>query len=135
MATFTKFYSLNEALAEKVHNLGSDQLKVALTNSAPVATNTKLSDLTEISYTYCSSRNITTMSSSQTTGNYALVNSDLTLTASGGAIGPFRYIVIFNDTATNKELLAWGDYGSSITVNDGETFTLDFGATTFTISY
>lgn len=135
MATFTKFYSLNEALAEKVHNLGSDQLKVALTNSAPVATNTKLSDLTEISYTYCSSRNITTVSSSQTTGNYALVNSDLTLTASGGAIGPFRYIVIFNDTATNKELLAWGDYGSSITVNDGETFTLDFGATTFTISY
>ncbi len=63
MATYNKFNSFVEALAEKVHNLGSDQLVVALTNSAPSASNTQLSDITQITYTNLSSRNITTSSS------------------------------------------------------------------------
>lgn len=128
MATYTKFNSFTEALAEKVHNLGSDTLKVALTNSAPSASNTQLSNITEISYTNCSSRTLTVSSSAQTSGTYKLVVSDLVLTASG-TVGPFRYIVIYNDTATNDELIAYYDYGSSLTLNNTDTLTLDFDGT------
>ena len=128
MASFNKFQSFVEKLAEKAHNLGSDQLVVALTNVAPVNTNTVLADLTEISYTHLSSRNITTASSTQTAGTYKLTLTDLVLTASGGDVGPFRYIVIYNDTATNDELLCWFDYGSSISINDTESLSLDFSA-------
>lgn len=126
MATFNKFNSFVEAITEKKHDLGSDQLVVALTNSAPVATDTVLADITEISYTNCSSRNLTTTSSSQTGGTYSLVLEDLTLTASGGDVGPFRYAVIYNDTATNDELVCWHDYGESVTVHDSETFEIKF---------
>ena len=93
MATGNKFNSFVEALAEKVHNLGSDTLKVALTNSAPVATNTVLANITEVSYTNLSSRTLSVSSSSQTSGTYKLVIADLVLTATG-AVGPFRYVVI-----------------------------------------
>lgn len=128
MATYTKFQPFVEAVAEKVHNLGSDQLVVALTNTAPNATDAQLSQITEISYTNCSSRNITTTSSAQTSGTYKLTLTDLVLTASGGTVGPFRYVVIYNDTATNDELVGYYDYGSSITLADGETLTIDFDA-------
>ena len=126
MATLNKFNAFTENLAEKVHNLGSDQLKVALTNVAPVATNSVLADLTEITYTNCSSRNITTVSSTQTSGTYKLVLQDLELSASGGTVGPFRYVVVYNDTAASDNLIGWADYASSVTLNDGEKFTLDF---------
>jgi len=128
MATFNKFNSFVEAVAEKVHNLGSDTLEVALTAAAnpPVATNTQLTDLTQISYTYCSSRVITTVSSAQTSGTYKLTLQDLVLTATGGSVGPLRYVVIFNQSATNDELIGWYDYGSEITLADTETLTIDF---------
>lgn len=129
MATFTKFQPFVEKLAEKAHNLGSDQLKIALTNSAPSAANGVLTDITEITYTNLSTRNITTSSSAQTSGTYKLVLTDLVLTSSGGTTGPFRYVVIYNDTATNDELIAYYDYGSSITLQDGDTFTIDFDGT------
>lgn len=131
MASFNKFNSFVESLAEKVHNLGSDTLTVALcaAANAPIASNTQLSNLTQISYTNCSSRVITTSTSSQTSGTYRLVLADLTLTASGGSVGPFRYVVIYNDTATNDELIGWYDYGSDITLADGETLLIDFDGT------
>lgn len=128
MASYVKFQPFVENVAEKVHNLGSDQLTIALTNSAPVNTNAVLTDITQISYTNCSSRNVTTSSSAQTSGTYKLVLADLTLTASGGTVGPFRYVVLYNDTSTSDSLIAYWDYGSSITLNDGETFTIDFDA-------
>lgn len=128
MASFNKFNSFVEALAEKSHNLGSDQLVVALTNSAPAAANTQLSDITEISYTNLSSRNITTSSSAQTSGTYKLVLADLVLTASG-AVGPLRYAVVYNDTSTSDLLIGWYDYGSSISLANGETLTIDFDGT------
>jgi hypothetical protein len=134
MASFVKFNPFVEALAEKVHNLGSDQLTIALTNTAPSAANSVLTDITQISYTNCSSRNITTSSSSQTSGTYSLVTADLTLTASGGTVGPFRYVVMYNDTSASDNLIGYYDYGSSITLNDTETFTVDFGATTLTLA-
>jgi len=131
MATYQKFNSFVEAVAEKVHNLGSDQLKVALTNTAPVAANAVYADLTSpLATTNLSGGtpfNITTSSSAQTSGTYKLTLADLVLTATG-AVGPFRYIVIYNDTATNDELIGWYDYASSISLANGETFTVDFSA-------
>jgi hypothetical protein len=127
---FNKFNAFTEALAEKKHNLGSDTLKIALTNTAPTASNAILTDITEISYTNLSSRTITTSSSSQSSGVYKLVLNDLTLTASGGSVAAFRYVVLYNDTATNDELIGWWDYGSAVTLVDTQTFIIDFDATT-----
>lgn len=132
MATYNKFQAFVEHLAEKVHNLGSDTLTVALcaTANAPVATNSVLADLTQISYTNLSSRVLTVSSSSQTSGTYKLVLADLVLTASGGSVAAFQYVVIYNDTPTSPAdpLIAWYDYGSALTLADGESLTLDFSA-------
>ena len=135
MATYNKFQPFIENVAEGVHNLGTGQLVVALTNTAPAAANSVLADITQISYTNLSSRNITTTSSSQTSGTYSLVLTDLVLTATG-AVGPFRYVVIYNDTPTSPAdpLIAYYDYGSSISLANGETFTIDFGSSLFTLA-
>lgn len=138
MPAFNKFNAFAKDVAEGKHNLASNQLKIALTNTAPVATNSVLADLTEITYTNLSSRNVTTNSSTQTAGVYKLTLADLVLTASGGSVGPFRYAVLFNDTQTSpaKPLIGWIDYGSAITLQNGETLTVDFdqanGALTLT---
>lgn len=131
MATYTKFQPFIEHLTEKVHNLGSDTLTVALTNSAPSAANSVLADITQISYTNCSARALTISSSAQTSGTYKLVIADLVLTASGGSVGPFRYVVVYNDTPTSPAdpLICYFDYGSSITLAAGETLTIDFDGT------
>lgn len=134
MATLNFFQPFREFLAEKSHNLGSDQLVVALTNTAPNATDDLLADITQISYTNLSSRNITTSSSSHSGGTYTLVLSDLTLTASGGSVGPFRYVVIYNDTGTSDPLIGYYDYGSSLTLADGESLLIDFGANFLTLT-
>jgi len=132
VATFTKFKSFVEAVAEKVHNLGTDTLKVMLCNTAPVAANTVKADLTEIAagngYT-AGGTQATISSSAQTTGTYKLVLADVVFTATG-AIGPFRYAVLYNDTATNKELIGFWDYGSSISLANGGTFTVDYDPST-----
>ena len=140
MATFNKLNGFVEHLAEKVHNLGSDQLVIALSNTAPGAespdpsVNTAdciLANVTEISYTNLSSRNITTSASAQASGTYKLTLTDLVLTASGGSVGPFRYVYIYNDTPTSPAdpLIGYYDYGSALTLNDGETLTIDFDGT------
>jgi hypothetical protein len=125
-SSFNKFNSFTEALAEKVHNLGSDTLTVALTNTAPVATNTILANITQISYTNLNTRVVSVSGSTQTSGVYKLTITDKTLTSTGGSTGPFRYVVLYNDTATNDELIGWYDYGSSITLGDGESLLLNF---------
>ena len=133
MANFNKFNAFVEALAEKKHDLGADTIKVALCNMAPVATNSVLADLTTVSITNLSPLTPTRTSSNQTNNTYSLVLQDLTMTASA-AVGPFRYVVLYNDAATNDDLICWYDYGSEITLNAGETFTLDFGATVLTLA-
>lgn len=129
MATFTFFNSFKENVMEKVYNLGSDTLKVVLTNSAPnAATNTILTDITQIAngngYTTGGSA-LTISSSAQSAGTYKLVVADLTFTASGGTMGTFRYAVYYDDTATNDELIGYVDYGSAVSLLTGEQFTLD----------
>lgn len=128
MATFNKFNAFVADVANKVHNLGSDQLAVALTNTAPVATNTVLANITEISYTNLSSRNITTTSCAQTAGTLKLILADLELTASG-PVGPFQYVVVYNSTPAGKNLIGWYDYGSAVTLASGDKFTIDFDNT------
>lgn len=130
MATLNKFNCFVENCAEKVHNLGSDTLKVMLTNVAPVATNTVKSNLTEITAQngYSAGGNaVTITASSQTSGVYKLVGNPVVFTATG-PVGPFRYAVLYNDTATNDPLIGWADYGSSITLANTETFSIDWDA-------
>lgn len=131
MPALIKFESLTEALAEKVHNLGADALKLMLSNTAPVSTNTVKVNITEIAagngYT-AGGAALTISSSAQTSGTYKLVLADVVFTATG-AVGPFRYGVIYNSTATNGELVGYIDYGSSVSLINGETFTFDFDAT------
>lgn len=134
MATYNKFNSFVEDLAEKIHNLGSDTLKVMLTNTAPTAANAVKGDLTEISAGngYTAGGTAATISSSaQTSGTYKLVLADVVFTAAGGSIGPFRYAVLYNDTPTSPAdpLIGYWDYGSSITLASGESFTVDFDGT------
>lgn len=131
MATYNKFQAWSDTMPEGA-NLATDQFTVALSNVAPVATNSVLADITEISYTNLSSRNFTTASSSQTGGTYTLVLNDLVLTASG-AVGPFRYAVMFDNTLAGDPLVGWWDYGSSITMANAETFTVDFTGAAITL--
>lgn len=128
MAAFNKFNSLAAALPNKVHNLATDQLMLAMTASAnpPLVGNSQLSDLVQIAYTNCSTRVVTTTSSAQASGVYKLILADLTLTASGGDIAPFRYVVLYNNTATNKELIGYWDYGSDVIIHVGESIVVDF---------
>lgn len=135
MASFNKHQAFVENLAEGVHNFSSDStctLTVALTATAnaPVATNSVLANLTQISYTNLSSRVISVSASSQTSGTYTLACTDLVLTASGGSVAAFQYVDIYNDDPTSPAdpLIGWYDYGSAVTLADTETFTLDFGA-------
>lgn len=140
MASYTKFNQFVEDLAKKVHNLNSDTLKVMLTNTAPVAGNSVKADLTEITagngYTAGGSA-ATFVSGAQSSGTYKLVLNDVTFTASGGSIGPFRYAVLYNDTPTSPAdpLIAFWDYGTSLTLTNGNSFTvnLDQSAGVFTL--
>lgn len=134
MASYNKFNDFSEQLANGAQNFASDTYKVALSNSAPVATNTALADITQISAGngYTSGGTATTITLSETTGTTTVSGTQVVFTASGGSIGPFRYVVLYNDTTTtpvNKPLVAWWDYGSSITLADGETFTVKFSNT------
>lgn len=138
MATFNFFDAFTENVAEKVHNLGSDTLKVALcsaANAPSASADSVLADLTEISYTNLSSRTLTTVTSAQSAGDYSLTLNDLTLSASGGSVAPFRYIVVYNDTPTSPAdpLIGWYDYGSDLTLLSGENLLIDFSGALITI--
>lgn len=136
MATYNKFNQTVEDMANGVYNCATDQFTVALTVAAPVATNTVLANLTEIAYTNLSARNLTTSSSGQTSGTFTQLFADLVLTASGGSVAAFRYITIYNNTPTSPAdpLLCFYDFGSSLALADGETLTIDFTTSTFTLA-
>lgn len=134
MASYVKFYAFSENLAEGVHDLGSDTLKVMLSNTAPSQSNSVKADITEISagngYT-AGGNTVTVSSSSQTSGVYKLVCADSTFTASGGSMAAARYAILYNDTPTSPAdpLLGYWDYSSSVTLAAGESLVVDFSAT------
>lgn len=125
-SAFNKIQSFVAAVHNGSHNLATAQLVIALcpAASAPVATNSQLSNLTTIAYTNLSTRNITTTSSTQSSGVYKLVCQDLLLTASG-AVSTFRYVVLYDDTSTSDLLMCWWDYGADVTLANTETFNID----------
>lgn len=138
MAVYQKFNAFVADRANGKHNLGADTLKMMLTNVAPVAGNSVLTDITEIAAGngyVAGGQAVGITSSAQVGGTYSLVPSgDITWTAAGGAIAAFRYAVLYNDTAAGKPLISFYDYGSSISPADTETFTVDVGATLLTDS-
>jgi hypothetical protein len=133
MASAAKFNIFVKDLAEKKHDLSADNLKVVLTNTAPTAANALLSDITDLStgggYT-AGGAQATLVSSTQTSGTYTLKLNNVTTTATG-AVGPFRYAVLYNSTQTSplKPLILSWDYGSAVTLANGDTFTVTFDST------
>jgi hypothetical protein len=128
MATLNFFNAFKEDVFEGKHDFSTHTFKVALTNTLPVATNSVLANITEISYTNLSSRNLTVTSSSQTSGTYKAVLADLALSATG-AVGPFQYVVIYNDTAAGDPLVCWYALPSAVTLASGDIANLDFDGT------
>ena len=136
MATYTKFQQFVEDLAHGVHNFDSDTIKVALSNAsnAPSASaHVKLADITTVSTANLGSVTLTKSSSGQTTGTYKYIPNDLTMTASG-AVGPFQYVIIYNDDSTSDSLICYFDYSSEVTLASGDTFKLDFGTELFSLA-
>ena len=136
MATFTFFSPFKEALPEGLHDLDSDTLHWALTNTAPNVADDHFADITEIAagngYT-AGGTAVTVSSSAQSGGTYNLALNSCTFTAAGGSFAPFRYIVLYNNTAANNELIGYLDYGSNYTLTDTNTFTIPAG-TVFTLA-
>lgn len=133
MATLTKFEKFSENLGKGVFNLETDQLKIALTDTAPDAATAGVytdivSPIAGTNLSGATPFNITTTSFAQTSGTAKLILADLTLTATG-VVGPFRYVVVYSDTATNKELIGYYDYGSEVTLGNNDTFKVDWDAT------
>lgn len=137
MASYNKFQPWVETMVEGA-NMGTDSFVLALTAAAnaPVATNGLLGDLTQISYTNLSSRTLTTSTSAQSGGTYTFLVADLVLTASGGSVATFRYVVTYDDTPTSPAdpLVCWHDYGSNVTLSDSETLTYDTTSSLFTLT-
>lgn len=138
MAAFNRYEVFSENLSEKVHNLDTDQLNILLSNAAPnLATHQVRADVSEIAggNGYTSGGHDTQNATSRSGAVTSVTGVDVVITASGGSIGPFRYAILDNDTPTSPAdpLIGYWDYGSSITLLTGETFTVDFGASMFTV--
>lgn len=140
MATYNKFQQFVEDLGKGVHQLhaAGHTLNAYLSNATPdAALDAVKTDLAEITNENGYTAPVDIQNDyTETGGTGTLTAVDIVITASGGTVGPFRYVVIYNDTPTSPAdpLVAWWDYGSSITLNDGESFTIDFGASVFTIA-
>jgi hypothetical protein len=142
MAAFLKFNKFSQSLCQGLFgNLESDTLKFALTDTAPTAATDVLFDVAvkhpppAEAHGYTSGGHAATIAGSGEAGGvYTLATvTDVVITASGGTIGPFRYVILY-DTAGTLPLIGYWDYGSSITLADGETFTIDVTASLFTIT-
>jgi hypothetical protein len=132
MAAFQKIPDFAEQVLKGVHNFAAHTFKVALTNTAPQAANAVLADLTQIAAAggyVAGGFVLDSVVLTETAGIAKVVIADEVIAASGGAMGPLRYAVVYNDTANGKPLVGFYDYGSSITLNDGETLTVDFDQT------
>ena len=133
MASYNKFNQFTKDLIDGVHDFDAHTFKVMLTNTAPVNTNTVKANLTEITAAngYTAGGTATTISTSTSSGTAKVTGTDVVFTAAGGSVGPLRYAVLYNDSPTSPAdpLIGWWDYGSSITLADTETLTVDFDGT------
>ena len=141
MATFNKFQDFAEQLGKGVHQLhaAGHTLKVYLSNATPSASlDAVKADLAEITAGngYTAGGDDVQNDYTETGGTGTLTGTDVTITASGGSVGPFQYVVLYNDTPTSPAdpLIGWWDYGSAVTLSDGESFTVDFGASILTVA-
>lgn len=141
MASYNKFQDFVEQLLSGKHDFtaAGHVFKVYLSNAAPSASADAVkADLAEITAQngYPSGGSDIQNTLSESSGTATVAGTDVVWTASGGSFGPFQYVVLYNDTQTSPAdpLVAWWDYGSAITINDGETFTVDFGASIFTLA-
>lgn len=137
-SAFAKFNQFSEDLAEGVHDLNADTLRVYLSNTAPdAAADAVKADMAEISggSGYTAGGPDTQNATSRTGGTTSVTGIDATVTASGGSVGPFRYVPLYNDTPTAPAdpLIGWWDYGSALTLADGESLDIDFGSSMFTV--
>jgi hypothetical protein len=140
VAAFVKYNIFAEDLANKVHDIfgTTDTFKVMLSNTAPVVgTDVIRSGASELGTAngYTSGGIDTQNDSTRSAGTVTVTGVDCVWTAAGGSIGPFRYVILYNDTPASPldPLIAYWDYGSAITLLDTETFTVDFGASIFTL--
>ena len=136
MATYNKFQDFSEQLVRGVHDWDAHVFKIALTNTAPAATQTTW-NLTDhpapaAANGYTAGGTATTIAISETTGTTTVTGTQVVFTATAGGIGPFRYAILYNDTATSPAdaAIAYWDYASSVTLADTETFTVKFNNTT-----
>jgi hypothetical protein len=133
-SSFNKFNDFSEQLTRGVHQFATHTYKVALSNTAPTASNVELSDITQIAGGggYTTGGNTTTISVAETSGTTTVSGTEVVWTGTTGGMAAFRYAVLYNDTATSpsKPLVGWFDYGSSLTVLDGDTFTVKFSNAT-----
>lgn len=131
MAAYNKFYDFSEQLVRGTHNFASNVFKVYLSNDTPSqSADAVKADLAEISAGngYTAGGTSTTITISETTGTTTVSGTQVQWTATG-AVGPFRYAVLYNDTSASDNLVAWWDYGSSISLANGESFTVKFSGT------
>lgn len=142
MASASKFQDFVEQIGKGAHNFSADTLKLALSNTAPAATNTLFSDITEISagngYT-AGGMALDNVSFAEATGTATLDADNEVLTASGGSIGPFQYVILYNATlAANSpedpSLILYWDLGSADTITDGNSRTFTISTNLFTIA-
>lgn len=140
MATFNKINDFVEDLVKGVHDFSAHTFKYALSNTAPASEtsdpsadgNGVLANVTEIAYTnVAEDRSISNFAVSLASGTVKVDGDDETLTASGGSVGPFRYVYLYNDTATGDPLIGYWDYGSALTLNDSETLSLNLSSDNF----
>lgn len=133
MASMVKFNQFVEDLVKGVHDLSSDTILLAFCTeaNAPEAADSVLADLTTVATTNLADATLTVSSADQTDGTVAVIVADKTLAASGGTFGPFRYIVVYNDTPTSPAdpLIGFYDVGFDITLLDTEEQPLDFNDT------
>jgi hypothetical protein len=130
VASFVKYNAFIDELAKAGHNLATAVFKAALTNTAPTAAsdtvwNTTVAPPPAAAAGYTAGGNtLTTSSAATTAGTFKLVLADTVFTAAAGSIGPFRYVIIYNSSATNK-LVGYYDNAASVTLADTDTFTTD----------
>jgi len=139
MVSFNKFQDFVEQLGKGKHDFSTHTIKVYLSNEAPLAADTIKTDIADITAQNgypAGGSSVTPVWSETPAGTGQLAGTDVVFTASGGSFGPFRYVILYNDSTTDPldALIGWWDYGSSISCNDGETFTVDFGSSILTVT-